>query len=106
MERCFIEHSTRKNQTVAIPGYCYTPISIGKSRAGHLQMLARPRRDRNLEVVSPRNRQECYTHANSTICLSKEDINNEYTNKHKNKGRRDKCHRAPSQTEQQTTDDC
>lgn len=82
MEKCFIEHSTRKKPTGAIPGYCYTPISIAKSRAAHLQMLARPRRDRNLEVVSPRNGQESYTQANSTICLSKEDINNEYTNKY------------------------
>lgn len=45
-------------------------------------MLARPCRDRNLGVVFPRKGQESYTHANSIICLSKEDINNKYTNKY------------------------
>lgn len=55
MERCSIEHSTRKKQTEAILGYYYTPVTIAKSRAGHLQMLARFWIDRNLEGVSPRN---------------------------------------------------
>jgi hypothetical protein len=47
MERCSIEHSIRKRQSEATLGYYYTsPIRI-KSRAGQLQMPARPQQERN-----------------------------------------------------------